>query len=178
MLATRRPTGQPGLDIALGWHLLKTPGGGEIAWHNGGTGGYRSFIGFDRANRTGVVVLSNMSTAAGADDIGRHLLDSGFPLMQATAGRKAITVKGEALEGYVGRFELAPNFVITITREGTRLFLQATNQPRFELFAESERKFFLKEVDAQVTFEVDEKGRAARLILHQAGANQPAKRIE
>lgn len=127
MLATRRPTGQPGLDIALGWHLLKTLGGGEIAWHNGGTGGYRSFIGFDRANRTGVVVLSNMSTAAGADDIGRHLLEPGFPLMQATAARKAITVTGEVLEGYVGSFELAPNFVIAITREGTRLFLQATN---------------------------------------------------
>jgi CubicO group peptidase (beta-lactamase class C family) len=178
MLATRRPSGQAGLDIALGWHLLKTPGGGEIAWHNGGTGGYRSFIGFDRANRTGVVVLSNMSTAAGADDIGRHLLDPGFPLMQATAARKAITVTEEVLEGYVGRFALAPSFIITITREGTRLFLQATNQPRFELFAESERKFFLKEVDAQVTFEADEKGRAARLILHQGGANQPAKRIE
>jgi CubicO group peptidase (beta-lactamase class C family) len=178
MLATRRPTGQPGLDIALGWHLMKTPGGGEIAWHNGGTGGYRSFIGFDRANRTGVVVLSNMFTAAGPDDIGRHLLDPGFPLVQATAARKTITVTEEVLKGYVGRFELAPSFVITITGEGTRLFLQATNQPRFELFAESERKFFLKEVDAQVTFEVDEMGRAARLILHQAGANQPAKRIE
>lgn len=178
MLATRRSTGQPGLDIALGWHLLKTPGGGEIAWHNGGTGGHRSFIGFDRANRTGVVVLSNMSTAAGADDIGRHLLDAGFPLMQVAAARKAITVTEEVLEGYVGGFELAPSFVITITREGPRLFLQATNQPRLELFAESARKFFLKEVDAQVTFEVDEKGRATRLILHQAGANQPARRIE
>jgi CubicO group peptidase (beta-lactamase class C family) len=178
MLATRRPTGQAGLEIALGWHLLETPGGGEIAWHNGGTGGYRSFIGFDRANRTGVVVLSNMSTAAGADDIGRHLLDAGFPLMKATAARKAIPVTGELLEGYVGKFELAPSFVIAITRDGSRLFLQATNQPRFELFAETERKFFLKEIDAQVTFEVDEKGRAARLILHQAGANQPAKRIE
>ena len=177
-LATRRPTGQAGLEIALGWHLLKTPGGGEIAWHNGGTGGYRSFIGFNRANRTGVVVLSNMSTAAGADDIGRHLLEAGFPLMKATAARKAITVTGELLEGYVGKFELAPSFVIAITREGTRLFLQATNQPRFELFAETERKFFLKEVNAQVTFEVDEKGRAVQLILHQAGANQPAKRIE
>jgi CubicO group peptidase (beta-lactamase class C family) len=177
-LATRRPTGQAGLEIALGWHLLETPGGGEIAWHNGGTGGYRSFIGFNRTNRTAVVVLSNMSTAAGADDIGRHLLDAGFPLMQATAARKAITVTGELLEGYVGRFELAPTFIITITREGTRLFLQATNQPRFELFAETERKFFLKEVNAQVTFEVDKKGRAVRLILHQGGANQPAKRIE
>jgi len=70
MLATRRPTGIPGLDIALGWHI-STINGHEIVWHNGGTGGYRTWIGFDPKSRTGVVVLSNTSTTAGVDDIAR-----------------------------------------------------------------------------------------------------------
>ena len=39
MLAVRRPTGAPTLEIALGWHVAKR-GGREIIWHNGGTGGY------------------------------------------------------------------------------------------------------------------------------------------
>jgi CubicO group peptidase (beta-lactamase class C family) len=80
MLRTRRPTGVAGLDVALGWHILTTPSGREIVWHNGGTGGYRSFVGFDPKARTGVVALSNMSTMTGVDDIGRHLLDPALPL--------------------------------------------------------------------------------------------------
>ena len=56
------------------------------------------------------------------------------------------------LEAYVGAYPLAPAFVLTVTREGARLFVQATGQPRFELFAETRDAFFLQEVDAQVTF--------------------------
>jgi CubicO group peptidase (beta-lactamase class C family) len=74
LLATRRPTGNPGLDMALGWHIVKTPGGREIVWHNGGTGGFRSWAGFDATHGLGVVVLSNTSTQRGVDDIGVHLL--------------------------------------------------------------------------------------------------------
>jgi serine-type D-Ala-D-Ala carboxypeptidase/endopeptidase len=79
MLKVRRPTGQPGLDIALGWHIFTT-NGKQIVWHNGGTGGYRSFMGFDPKAGIGVVVLSNSFTTAGIDDIGRHLLDASAPL--------------------------------------------------------------------------------------------------
>ena len=80
MLAARRPTGTPRLDIALGWHILSSPAGGEIVWHNGGTGGYRSFMAFDPKSRTGVVILSNMFTLTGVDEVGRHILDQSFPL--------------------------------------------------------------------------------------------------
>ena len=63
-------------------------------------------------------------------------------------------------------------------REGNQLFVQATGQPKFELFPESERDYFLKVVDAQITFETDGPGRTTGLVLHQGGMNQPAKRIE
>jgi hypothetical protein len=46
------------------------------------------------------------------------------------------------------------------------------------LFAESEKEYFLKVVDAQITFEVDAGGAVNQLVLHQAGQNVPAKRIE
>jgi serine-type D-Ala-D-Ala carboxypeptidase/endopeptidase len=80
-LAIRRDTGNPRMQIALGWHIITSATGTEIIWHNGGTGGYRSFVGLHRQAKRGVVVLSNMSTPAGADDIGRHLLDASFPLL-------------------------------------------------------------------------------------------------
>lgn len=177
MLAPRRPTPMPGQEVALGWHIAKGAEGREIVWHNGGTGGYRSFIGFDPKNRTGIVVLSNTSTNEGVDDIGRHLLDPTAPLLAAPKTRKETTVDAKVLDGYTGLYELAPNFVLTVTREGTQLFAQATGQPKFEIYAESDRKFFYKVVDAQITFQTDEQGRATGLTLHQNG-DHAAKRIE
>jgi serine-type D-Ala-D-Ala carboxypeptidase/endopeptidase len=168
MLKVRRPTGQTGLEVSLGWHIFTT-NGMEIIWHNGGTGGYRSFIGFDPKAGIGVVALSNASTLAGVDDIGRHLLDPSIPLMQPPKEHKQVTVDPKLFDGYVGAYQLAPNFVITITREGDHLFAQATGQPKFEMFPESDRDYFFKIVDAQITFVTDSQGRATELILHQRG---------
>ncbi len=78
----------------------------------------------------------------------------------------------------MGRYQLAPNFILTITREGDHLFAQATEQGKFELFAEGEKEYFLKVVDAQISFETDAAGVANQLVLHQAGQNAPAKRME
>ena len=80
MTTLRRPAGQIG-EVALGW-MVALRGGKEIFWHNGGTGGFRSFIGYDPKARVGVVLLSNMSTAEGVDDIGMHWLDSNAPLAE------------------------------------------------------------------------------------------------
>jgi D-alanyl-D-alanine-carboxypeptidase/D-alanyl-D-alanine-endopeptidase len=180
MLKTRRPTTIPNMTIGLAWHVVKVHGK-EIVWHNGGTAGYRTFIGFDPAARVGVVVLSNAGTAAGPDDIGRHLLDTEVPLLGAQAPAKTraeVAVDPQVLEKYVGRYQLAPSAIITMTREGSRLFTQLTGQPRFETFPESEKDFFLKVVDAQITFETDTSGKAVALVLHQNGIDQRAKRIE
>ena len=49
---------------------------------------------------------------------------------------------------------------------------------RFEILPESEREYFLKVVDAQITFVTDSAGRATELILHQAGLDRHAKRTE
>jgi serine-type D-Ala-D-Ala carboxypeptidase/endopeptidase len=61
-----------GMEIGLGW-LKRPKKDGEIIWHNGGTGGYRSFAGFDQKTKTGVVVLTNVFTQAGVDDLGFHI---------------------------------------------------------------------------------------------------------
>ena len=91
---------------------------------------------------------------------------------------KEVQVDPKIFEGYVGNYQLAPNFSIAITREGDHLFEQATNQPKFEIFPESNKDYFLKVVDAQITFVTDAQGRATELILHQGGADQHAKRRE
>jgi len=68
--------------------------------------------------------------------------------------------------------------VLEVTREGDRLFSQATGQEKVETFAESEKDFFLKVVDAQLTFQLEGPGPAKGLVLHQGGRDMPAKRLE
>ena len=170
MLAVRRPTGSPGLEIGLAWHIfIRKSDGNEIVWHNGGTGGFRSFVGFDKKRRVGVAVLSNTSTAAGVDDIALHLFDTQLPLVKPPKSHTEITVDPKIFDGYAGVYQMAPNVVMTVTREGARLFVQLTGQPKLEVFAESDRDYFLKVVDAQITFETDSSGRATALVLHQMG---------
>ena len=64
-------------SVALGW-FIEQRHGEEIHWHNGGTGGFRAFAGFNLKSGKGVVVLSNVSQ--GVDDIGLHLLSQKFPI--------------------------------------------------------------------------------------------------
>ena len=70
-LSVRRSTGVDNLAIALGWHVT-TRDGVEFIWHNGGTGGYSSFIGYSPRTGTGVVVLSN--STVGVDDLALRLV--------------------------------------------------------------------------------------------------------
>ncbi len=180
MLEVRLPTGQPNLQQALGWHILQRKDR-DLFWKDGGTFGFGSFIGFDAKANVGVVVLANSFSLAtgGVDDIGLHLLDASFPLAGAPVKeRTAVAVDPKVLEGYVGRYQLAPTFIITITREEDRLYEQATGQPKFQIFAESEKEFFLKVVDAQITFKTGAQGRATELTLHQGGMDQRAPRME
>ncbi len=92
--------------------------------------------------------------------------------------QKEASIDPKLLDGYVGRYQLAPEFVLTITREGDGLYAQATNQPKFPVYAKSDREFFFKVVDAQLTFEPGPSGKAVSLTLQQNGAHMPAKRIE
>lgn len=69
--AARIQTPRPELSVGLNWHIRKT-GDQEIVWHNGGTGGYRTWIGFDEKKGLAAVVLTN--STIGADDLGFELL--------------------------------------------------------------------------------------------------------
>ena len=177
MLAVRRPA-TPGLEVGLAWHVsTRKPDRNEIVWHNGGTGGYRSFVGFDSQRRVGIVVLSNTSTDAGVDDIGFHLLDTSLPLAKPPVAHTEVKVDAKVFDGYIGHYQFPGSGILTITREGSQFFAQLTGQSRFEIFGESEREFFLKVVDAQLTFEVDTSGRSIAVTLHQGGRDQKATRL-
>lgn len=174
----RAPMG-PGAQVGLNWITTKTKSGAEFVWHNGGTGGYRTFIGFDPLRSIGVVVLSNRSVSA--DDIGIHLLDPATPLTPKPAPpvqRVAIDLPASTMSKFVGVYALntMPDFKVTVTLENGALFAQATGQGKAPVFPESETKVFFRIVDAQLEFTSDADGAITGLVLHQMGAKQPFTR--
>jgi len=174
-LEPRRPTEADHTQIALGWHITQRRGA-EVVWHNGGTGGYRAFLGLRFDIGAGVVVLTNASTERGGDDIGFHLL-TGSSLAPPPIVRQAITLDAAALERCVGRYQYKPGTVITVTRDGTRLFAQVADQGAYEIFPETPTSFFWQVADAQVSFDIEGDGPASGLTSHQNGRERSAARL-
>jgi CubicO group peptidase (beta-lactamase class C family) len=161
------------LTLGLNWHRIANAGD-TIVWHNGGTGGYHTFVGFNTRTRASVVMLTG--STHDNDDIPRHLI---LPALPLTNFPKHVEVKLplDTLKGYVGTYRLAPSFAITITEEIGTLYLQATGQPRFTLHTEAMDRAFLRVVDAQIEFVRDASGKVTELILVQNGARQRAARV-
>ncbi|MBI1937220.1 MAG: serine hydrolase [Ignavibacteriales bacterium] len=90
---------------------------------------------------------------------------------------KDADVPAEILQSYTGKYQLAPNFVMTITINDKQIFAQATGQPQIEIFPESQTKFYVKVVEAKIEF-VKENGKVSKLILYQNGREMPAPKIE
>jgi CubicO group peptidase (beta-lactamase class C family) len=84
----------------------------------------------------------------------------------ALAPRVGMQIDHARYDAYVGRYQLAPQFVLAMTREGDRYFAQATGQPKLEIFALNERTFFSNDVDAELHFDDAQPG---QLVLRQGG---------
>jgi CubicO group peptidase (beta-lactamase class C family) len=91
-------------------------------------------------------------------------------------GPIAARVDPAVYDAYVGQYELAPGFVMTVTRDGDRLITQATGQNAIEIFPISETEFFPKVIDARITFVRGADGKVDRLVLRQAGREMTGRR--
>jgi CubicO group peptidase (beta-lactamase class C family) len=89
-----------------------------------------------------------------------------------------INVDPERLKLLAGSYQFGPNSFLTISRDGVHLFSQATGQEQIEIFAEREHEYFAKTVDALITFDTDDQGRATKLVLHQDDRDRPATRLD
>jgi D-alanyl-D-alanine-carboxypeptidase/D-alanyl-D-alanine-endopeptidase len=179
--AERRAGARPPVQTGLAWVILTGPGG-EAVMHDGGTGGFRTAMGYDPARRRGVIVLTNATVEPSASDLALHLL-IGAPLAPAqpvpaapNAGRTAITVPAEQLDRLTGRYVLTPQLTIEISREGERLMAQVTGAPKLRLHAESPLEFFWREVDARIRFVAEADGRVTSVVFRQSGIELTGRR--
>ena len=92
--------------------------------------------------------------------------------------RNEVPVSAKVLASYAGVYELTPTFQLSVDLKDGVLHVQATNQPAFPVYPESDTTFFFKVVDAQIHFVKDAKGAVSKLILHQGGLEQTAKKVK
>lgn len=97
---------------------------------------------------------------------------------KATDKPEAISLPPEALEKFVGTYQLFPGFAITITVEGDHLMAQGTGQPAAPIFPSSKTEFFSRVVNARFTFQVNDKGEVTGLTLHQHGRDIRARKVD
>ena len=92
-------------------------------------------------------------------------------------GHVAVSVDPAIYDRYVGSYKFSDTVLMKVTRDGDHLMTQMTGQPAVENFPSSNTEFFIKIVNAQLTFVTDQRDHATALILHQNGRNVTAPRI-
>jgi hypothetical protein len=101
-----------------------------------------------------------------------------LPPRPALAQHKQAAVDPKIFQEYLGRYGNPPNLILVVRQEGDHLSVQENEEPKEEIFPESEKDFFSKTADDIFTFETDDSGRVIRMMLHTGGDNIPLNRIE
>ncbi len=169
------------LEYAFGLMIQERKGLRTVS-HSGGDAGFRSHIVMFPDQKLSVSVLSNLGsfnpggTALQVADI--YLADRIDADDQEKKDRVQVKVDPAIYDRYEGTYSLDTGMVIKITRKKDKLMGEAVGQAKFELFPESETKFFVKIADAQITFHPEKEGKVQRFTLHMGGQDEEGKRVE
>ncbi|HEU4779778.1 MAG TPA: serine hydrolase, partial [Steroidobacteraceae bacterium] len=163
----------------FGWQLLKASPQSlnrTLVFHAGGIKGHATdFLHYPREQVT-VILLANLLPVPLAEisrDLSAIMFGESFvmPLL-----RKPAQVNPALYDEYVGKYQFAPNVDITVAREGDRLTVQATGQPKDVAIAESATMFYSRISPVRISFMRDGTGKVSRLILHEPGGDRPVPR--
>jgi len=146
----------------------------EFMNHDGATFGSASSLMVDRASKEGVFIVANTSTRL--TDIAIHLMDQRHTLVPREFP-KVVPVAADVLARYAGNYKLNDQMNITVRVSAGKITAQATGQGEFEIFPESEARFFAKVATIVMTFGEVAEGKAGSFVLEQGGAKLTARRI-
>ncbi|MCB0631322.1 MAG: serine hydrolase [Lewinella sp.] len=153
----------------------------KMVSHGGADAGYRTYLARFPEQGLSVIVFSNLGTFNPGslafqivdiylkDQIKEPVTDAPASPVAAASEKPSVEVSEAQLESYTGRYEIGPNFILTITREGKELYAQATGQPRLKIQPVAENEFFSPDANATVVFEKNSEGMVHQSILKQGG---------
>lgn len=173
-------------DFAVGFTISKI-GQGWYFTHGGSNWGFRATLLAHKVKGYGLAIMTNADQGgAVAGELSRRIqlaYDWDSVAEPAPRGyrppveRTEIDVAEEILESYVGEYEMTPEMSVIVTLEDGRLHVEPTGQSKIPLFAESEDMFFLRAVNAQISFTRAPSGEVTTMVLHQGGRKQSARKV-
>lgn len=165
-LAALREQALANRNTAFGWHVAKATDGEAVLWHNGGTGGYASFLAVAPETGRGLSILTTSTEYNVVTDIG----------MNAMTGR--VSDSADNLEAYTGVFDLGQGLFLTVYAEAGRLYGQATGQGAFPLARVGEGVYAFEPAGIRIEFDPIAEGVAETMIFNQGGRAIRAQRTD
>ena len=166
-----------GIGYAYGGAVMEEPGRKYILFNGEINGFFATSIRYSDEELC-VIVLSNLENPS-AQAVAQGLVAIAFGDPYELPGqRTAITVDPALYEKYVGSYRVNPNLTLSVTSEGGHLFVQPTDQPRIEIFPESETNYFVKEVDLQLHFQVGSDGVVTGVTVLEGGQEIQAQKVQ
>ena len=173
-IVTEMLTPQRGGPVGLGL-FLRGSGGAIRFGHSGANEGFRSeFVAFVHRGQ-GAVVMTNSDTGGGllSEIVNAIAAEYGWPDYSSDP-KPLAQIDPKIYDRYVGDYEVGPNQVLSVTREGDRLFIRTPNHDKAPVFLESETDFFLTMAEERIGFVVDGQGGVTGLVLRHGGAETRA----
>jgi CubicO group peptidase (beta-lactamase class C family) len=156
-----------GDNEGLGWQIDSA---GRY-WHNGTTGGYHAFVGFDPKTRRAIAILAATRTS---------LVDStAAALYRALAGEDVKPPRfpdGAQLAAFAGNYDFQ-GMELVISVAGKRLYVEGPGEPKIRMVPISEREFWIERLQSIVVFE-READKVKRAIFIVGDKQMSAPRVE
>jgi CubicO group peptidase (beta-lactamase class C family) len=163
----------PDSSVGLGFFLDKK-GRGVYFGHGGANEGFRCVLTAHKEKGYGAVVMVNSDDGRIMDEVlGAIAREYGWEEF-APQPAEVVRVAAEKLDAYVGRYRVNPDRVVTVTREGARLFAEPTGSSKMELLPVSETRFIRRDAPVQYSFVTDAEGKVARMAVHEGAAVAPS----
>lgn len=165
-------TQEPQLDRTgdnegLGW-MIDSAG---RYWHNGGTGGFHAFVGFDPKAKRGVVLLASTSTS-----LIDRLSDTMYKILENAPPPAAKFPAAADLAPFAGSYELGGT-KLQVVADGKRLYLEGPGEPRHRMSPISDHEFWIEVLQTIAVFEKDG-DKVARVVFGIAGHTVVAPRVD
>jgi D-alanyl-D-alanine-carboxypeptidase/D-alanyl-D-alanine-endopeptidase len=140
-------------------------------WHNGSTGGFHAFIGFDPKTKRGIVLLA--STATSMVD---RLSDAMYKILEGAPPPPVKLATAAQLASFAGNYDLG-GAKLRVIAEGKRLYLEGPGEPRHRMSPISDHEFWVEVLHSIGVFEKDG-DKVTRLVFGLGNRMVAAQRVE
>lgn len=162
-----------------GWFVNRGPDR-LLVFQGGLNSGFAASIFRYPEQRACIILLNNFENAAPfLPRIGRDLAAILFnEKYELPSEGMTVKVDPKIYDSYIGEYDFGQNRIMTITKDGDKLFAQRSGAPPAEMFPESETRFFLRVADVKFAFIKDGAGKVTGMILVANGQDMKGSKVK